>query len=164
MVLLWSILLCLLLASYRFLAWLFLWCLDGDDTSFQNICWSNSKHIPENRTLHNHLCKNCKSYIPCAGFAWYFRTFHKYIQKVQHFYLGDYYFIYQQPVLVCSDGKFKNFLASHVPILQEKYWPTFWCFESRLQTAFASLLRSVYPNVKYRRWVLCSFPLFCQNI
>lgn len=62
--------------------------------------------------------------------------------------------VVKQPVLVCSDGKFKNFLALHVPILQEKYWPTLWCFESRLQTALASLLRSIYPNVKYSREIL----------
>lgn len=90
-------------------------------------------------------------YISCVGFAWYLFNLHRYIQKLKHIYLGECYFIYQQPVLVCSDGKFKNFLALHVPILQEKYWPTLWCFESRLQTAFASLLRSIYPNVKYSR-------------
>lgn len=74
--------------------------------------------------------------------------------------LGTGFFAYyllevvKQPVLVCSDGKFKNFLTLHVPILQEKYWPTLWCYESRLQTAFACLFRSVYPNVKYRREIL----------
>ncbi|KAJ9582949.1 hypothetical protein L9F63_022710, partial [Diploptera punctata] len=60
-----------------------------------------------------------------------------------------------QPVLACADGKFKDFLLAHLPILQEKYWPTLWCFESRLQTVFASLLRSrLLPNVKYRREIL----------
>ena len=61
-------------------------------------------------------------------------------------------FYFQQPILACSNGKFKDFLLAHVPILQEKYWPTLWCFESRAQTVLASLLRSrLLPNIKYRR-------------
>ncbi|KAK7866133.1 hypothetical protein R5R35_004782 [Gryllus longicercus] len=61
----------------------------------------------------------------------------------------------QQPVIACSRGKFRDFLEDHVPILKEKYWPTFWCFESRLQTIFASLLRSKFlPDIKYRREIL----------
>ncbi|KDR20893.1 phospholipase ABHD3-like isoform X2 [Zootermopsis nevadensis] len=62
--------------------------------------------------------------------------------------------VVKQPILVCSDGKFKDFLSLHLPILQEKYWPTLWCFESRLQTAFANVLRSLYPKVEYWRETL----------
>ncbi|XP_069690269.1 phospholipase ABHD3 [Periplaneta americana] len=75
--------------------------------------------------------------------------------------LGTGFFTYylqhavKQPMLACSNGKFKEFLLAHVPILQEKYWPTLWCFESRAQTVFASLLRSrLLPNIKYRREIL----------
>lgn len=58
----------------------------------------------------------------------------------------------QRPILACSNGPFKKFLLSHVPTLEMKYWPTFWCVESRAQTVFASLLRSKnIPNVVYRR-------------
>lgn len=61
----------------------------------------------------------------------------------------------KQPILACSNGKFKDFLLACVPILQEKYWPTLWCFESRAQTVLASLLRSkLLPNIKYRREIL----------
>lgn len=36
-----------------------------------------------------------------------------------------------------------------------KFWPTFWCVESRAQTVFASLLRQqVLPELKYRRELL----------
>ncbi|XP_067008660.1 protein ABHD1 [Anabrus simplex] len=61
----------------------------------------------------------------------------------------------KQPVLACSSGKFRQFLEENVPILKEKYWPTLWCFESRAQTIFASLLRSkLLPDMAYRREIL----------
>ncbi|TMW44452.1 hypothetical protein DOY81_010468 [Sarcophaga bullata] len=32
-----------------------------------------------------------------------------------------------------------------------KYWPTFWCFESRAQTVFASIIRiTSMPKINYR--------------
>uniref|UniRef100_A0A1B0FHX4 AB hydrolase-1 domain-containing protein n=1 Tax=Glossina morsitans morsitans TaxID=37546 RepID=A0A1B0FHX4_GLOMM len=68
-----------------------------------------------------------------------------------------YYFIQvvKRPILACSDGAFKQFLYSNIPTLEMKYWPTFWCFESRAQTVFASIIRSKnIPNVKYRREIL----------
>ena len=71
--------------------------------------------------------------------------------RMKFSYFGKFYLISQQPLLVCSNGNFKDFLSSHIPVLQEKYWPTVWCFESRLQTALANLVRSVYPKVKYHR-------------
>lgn len=40
-------------------------------------------------------------------------------------------------------------------MLQIKFWPTFWCVESRAQTVFASLLRQqVLPKLIYRREML----------
>lgn len=40
-------------------------------------------------------------------------------------------------------------------MLQMKFWPTFWCVESRAQTVFASLLRQqVLPKLDYRRELL----------
>ncbi|XP_069703018.1 phospholipase ABHD3-like [Periplaneta americana] len=74
--------------------------------------------------------------------------------------LGTGFFTYylfevvKQPVLVCADGKFKDFLSKHVPALQEKYWPSLWCFEARFHTAFASLLRSIQRDIKYKREIL----------
>jgi hypothetical protein len=73
------------------------------------------------------------------------KKIHLGIKFIKHFYL-------QLPILACSNGKFKDFLLANVPILQEKYWPTLWCFESRAQTVLASLLRSrLLPNIKYQR-------------
>jgi len=55
-----------------------------------------------------------------------------------------------------------------------KFWPTFWCVESRAQTVFASILRSqIMPNINYRRFVLINYFLvlirikflfFCREI
>jgi len=55
------------------------------------------------------------------------------------------------PLLACRNGKFSSFLAQHCPVLQQKYWPTIWCFESRLQTVFASVLRTSIPQLQYKR-------------
>ncbi|CAD7013683.1 unnamed protein product [Ceratitis capitata] len=76
------------------------------------------------------------------------------------FALGSYvvyYFIQvvKRPILACADGPFKEFLQRNVPTLEMKFWPTFWCVESRAQTVFASILRSqIIPNLNYRREIL----------
>lgn len=54
-----------------------------------------------------------------------------------------------------NDGPFREYLRRNVPILELKFWPTFWCVESRAQTVFASILRSqVIPRIEYRREIL----------
>lgn len=64
-------------------------------------------------------------------------------------------FIWQRPILAIADGPFKPYLLRYVPTLELKFWPTFWCVESRAQTVFASLLRTqVLPELKYRRELL----------
>ncbi|XP_061396819.1 phospholipase ABHD3 [Musca vetustissima] len=63
--------------------------------------------------------------------------------------------VVKRPILACSDGPFKTFLYRYIPTLEMKYWPTFWCFESRAQTVFASIIRSqILPNINYRREIL----------
>lgn len=62
--------------------------------------------------------------------------------------------LFQTPLLVCANGPFRSFLEANIPLVQNKFWPTLWCFESRAQTIIASLLRSkILPYVKYRRLV-----------
>lgn len=40
-------------------------------------------------------------------------------------------------------------------MLQSKFWPTFWCIESRAQTIFASVMREqLLPVLNYRRELL----------
>ncbi|OXU31589.1 hypothetical protein TSAR_010251 [Trichomalopsis sarcophagae] len=68
-----------------------------------------------------------------------------------------YYFfeVVKTPLLVCARGPFYDFLNENVPILKSKFWPTLWCFESRAQTIFASIVRARYlPRMKYRRELL----------
>ncbi|KAL5286437.1 ABHD3 family protein [Megaselia abdita] len=68
-----------------------------------------------------------------------------------------YYFIQvvKRPILAVSDGEFKKYLQKNIPTLENKFWPTFWCVESRAQTVFASILRSkIIPNIDYDREVL----------
>lgn len=44
------------------------------------------------------------------------------------------FFHFQRPFLAVKKGPFKEYLLKYVPTLEVKYWPTFWCFESRAQT------------------------------
>ncbi|KAH0956080.1 hypothetical protein HN011_012124 [Eciton burchellii] len=63
--------------------------------------------------------------------------------------------VVKTPLLVCATGPFRLFLEENIPLLQNKFWPTLWCFESRAQTIFASLLRSrILPPIEYRREIL----------
>lgn len=63
--------------------------------------------------------------------------------------------VVKRPILAVSNGPFKKYLRKNIPILEMKFWPTFWCVESRAQTVFASIIRSnIMPNVDYRREVL----------
>ncbi|XP_011494643.1 PREDICTED: abhydrolase domain-containing protein 3-like [Ceratosolen solmsi marchali] len=68
-----------------------------------------------------------------------------------------YYFfeVVKIPIFVCAKGPFSDFLSANLPILKSKFWPTLWCFESRAQTIFASVIRArILPHVKYRREIL----------
>ncbi|XP_037946133.1 phospholipase ABHD3 [Teleopsis dalmanni] len=72
-----------------------------------------------------------------------------------------FYFLYyllqavKRPIVACSDGPFKKFLLKNIPALEMKFWPTFWCVESRAQTVLASFLRAqVIPHINYRREIL----------
>ncbi|KAL7294348.1 hypothetical protein TKK_0012356 [Trichogramma kaykai] len=70
---------------------------------------------------------------------------------------GIYYLfeVVKEPLVICAKGPLRNFLEDNVPILKAKFWPTLWCFESRAQTVFASLLRSrLWPTIQYRREIL----------
>ena len=53
-------------------------------------------------------------------------------------------------------SRFGQFLQT-LPITNEHYKPTFWCFESRIQTIFASILRSAIPDINYKREVGTSY-------
>ncbi|KAL7045980.1 hypothetical protein ACKWTF_002420 [Chironomus riparius] len=58
----------------------------------------------------------------------------------------------KRPLLAIQSGPFQDYLLRKVGTIQAKYWPTFWCIESRAQTIFASFLRSkVLPNINYNR-------------
>ena len=55
-------------------------------------------------------------------------------------------------------SRFGQFLQT-LPITNEHYKPTFWCFESRIQTIFASILRRTIPQIKYKREVINNYIL-----
>ncbi|XP_012527466.1 phospholipase ABHD3 [Monomorium pharaonis] len=60
--------------------------------------------------------------------------------------------VVKRPLLICANGPFRSFLEANIPLVQNKFWPTLWCFESRAQTIMASILRSrMLPRIEYRR-------------
>lgn len=65
------------------------------------------------------------------------------------FYVSYYLlFVVQKPVIACGDTKFRHFIDAHCPIANEKFWPTWWCFEGRAQTLIRALFQSS-PKVDY---------------
>jgi hypothetical protein len=64
-------------------------------------------------------------------------------------------------ILHCKpNSRYQAFLRQALPILNENYWPTFWCFESRLQTILASIVRSTLPDIRYRREVSKTYQIY----
>jgi abhydrolase domain-containing protein 1/3 len=66
-----------------------------------------------------------------------------------------YQLVVVRPVILhCQPSSQLNaFLRSNVSMINEQYKPTFWCFESRIQTIFASFVRATIPDIRYRREV-----------
>ncbi|KAG7166822.1 Phospholipase ABHD3-like 2 [Homarus americanus] len=64
------------------------------------------------------------------------------------------YYLLEVVRLTCRRSEWRRFLETHLTILQEKYWPTPWCYESHCQTVLASLLRLRLPDITYKREVL----------
>ncbi|XP_049876085.1 phospholipase ABHD3 [Pectinophora gossypiella] len=63
--------------------------------------------------------------------------------------------VVKKPILVCGAGEFRQVLEERVPLLRERYWPTPWCVEARLQTVLGSLLRTRWlPPPRFRRQLL----------
>ncbi|XP_040577679.1 phospholipase ABHD3 [Lepeophtheirus salmonis] len=76
-------------------------------------------------------------------------------------FLGLYWLYYRlnviRPVKLHSKPgtKFDTFIRNCLmDILEEDYKPSFWFFEARIQTVFASLIRSIIPDILYRREIL----------
>ncbi|XP_065063657.1 phospholipase ABHD3-like [Rhopilema esculentum] len=59
-------------------------------------------------------------------------------------------FVVRRPRLICRDGKFRRKLKQHMLIMNEYYWPTFWCFSSHMMTVCCAVFRAKLP-VPYRR-------------
>lgn len=65
-------------------------------------------------------------------------------------------FMFQKPRVYCKEGGFKSFICQNIPVVNENYWPTMWCFEGRLQCIFSRFTRSFFPAAPYIRYqVVC---------
>ncbi|XP_060731322.1 phospholipase ABHD3 isoform X2 [Tachysurus vachellii] len=55
----------------------------------------------------------------------------------------------KKPKLVSGGKKFYDFLNENCPVVTETYYPTFWCWESRVQTLLRPFV-TAKPGVSYR--------------
>lgn len=81
--------------------------------------------------------------------------------------LGTYvtYYLFhvvQKPRLIGKEGPFREFLLQSCPMVNEYYWPTFWCFGARAQTVIRAVIRSK-PSVPFRRYFSLFFPQEVNN-
>ncbi|ELU04778.1 hypothetical protein CAPTEDRAFT_143198 [Capitella teleta] len=58
-------------------------------------------------------------------------------------------FLPQRPVLA-ANPRMQGFLLRHCGSLRRKFWPTFWCWEARLQTILRTLIKTS-PDVPYKK-------------
>ncbi|MGH0137539.1 UNVERIFIED_CONTAM: hypothetical protein FKN15_064100 [Acipenser sinensis] len=57
--------------------------------------------------------------------------------------------VVKKPQLVTGGEKFCHFLKEHCPVVSETYYPTFWCWEGRIQTLIRPFIIAK-PWVEYR--------------
>jgi len=57
------------------------------------------------------------------------------------------------PKLHCKQGTIFHNLLDRLAIVKEEYRPTIWCWEPRLQTMLASVVRHTLPDIEYTREV-----------
>jgi len=62
-------------------------------------------------------------------------------------------FVVCHPQLHCKQGTFFHHLLERLAIVKEEYRPTIWCWEPRLQTMLASMVRHTLPTINYSREV-----------
>lgn len=58
--------------------------------------------------------------------------------------------VLQKPQLISGGKKFYHFLREQCPVVSETYYPTFWCWESRIQTLLRPFV-TAKPGVVYRK-------------
>jgi len=61
--------------------------------------------------------------------------------------------VVHKPTLHCKTDNVLHSVLNKLPLLQENYWPTFWCWEARMQTVISKLIRRTIPNIVYKREV-----------
>ncbi|TRY64301.1 hypothetical protein TCAL_02612 [Tigriopus californicus] len=53
---------------------------------------------------------------------------------------------------ICKKGsQLEKLFRKSLPVANEMFKPTIWCFEARFQTVFASVCRAFIPDIPYRR-------------
>lgn len=57
------------------------------------------------------------------------------------------------PQLHCNENTKFHSVLNTMAVLQEEYRPVFWCWEPRLHTLMASIVRRSIPNIRYDRQV-----------
>eukprot|EP00092_Neocalanus_flemingeri_P015499 GFUD01016778.1.p1 GENE.GFUD01016778.1~~GFUD01016778.1.p1 ORF type:complete len:410 (-),score=78.78 GFUD01016778.1:78-1307(-) len=62
-------------------------------------------------------------------------------------------YVVQRPTLHCQQGTVFHNMLDRLAIIKEEYRPTFWCWEPRLQTILASVVRNTLPDIDYTREV-----------
>ncbi|BFZ18243.1 hypothetical protein BsWGS_21282 [Bradybaena similaris] len=53
--------------------------------------------------------------------------------------------VVKRPVIACGDRVFLRFLYKYCSVSRERFWPTWWCFQSHAQTILRTIIQSNKP-------------------
>lgn len=51
----------------------------------------------------------------------------------------------KKPIFICKNANLRAFIRANMPILSQRYWPTFWCFPGHCQT----LIQGIFNEFRY---------------
>ncbi|XP_072020095.1 phospholipase ABHD3-like isoform X1 [Amphiura filiformis] len=66
-------------------------------------------------------------------------------------------FVVKKPLIICGNPRLRDFIDTNLPVLNEDYWPLFWCLNGKFQTLLKGVTNKtvrISVNWTYRRDVL----------
>lgn len=133
-------------------------------TKLYNYAELNQKMNSGNSLLMSQDCNQC-AYI--LIFIWIFKSLPIHLKKITPVNVYNLVShcnweldLLQKPQLITGSATLSEFLQRYCPVVTETYYPTFWCWEARVQTLLRPFI-TTKPWVEYRKYASLSYCLLC---